>query len=49
MTLEPFIGGACFVDISGRHDSGVLLIEYDEAQQRLALPEREREVAHAGT
>jgi uncharacterized protein YPO0396 len=43
MTLEPFIGGACFVDITGRHDSGVLLIEYDEAQKRLALPERARE------
>jgi uncharacterized protein YPO0396 len=48
MTLEPFIGGACFVDITGRHDSGVLLIEYDEAQKRLALPERAREAnAHA--
>ncbi|GAB2570063.1 ATP-binding protein [Dyella jejuensis] len=43
MTLEPFIGGACFVDITGRHDSGVLLIEYDETQKRLALPERARE------
>jgi len=43
MTLEPFIGGACFVDITGRHDSGVLLIEYDEEQKRLALPERARE------
>jgi uncharacterized protein YPO0396 len=43
MTLEPFIGGACFVDINGRHDSGVLLIEYDEVQRRLALPERARE------
>ncbi len=42
MTLEPFIGGACFVDISGRHDSGVLLIEYDEANQRLALPDKAR-------
>lgn len=40
MTLEPFIGGACFVEISGRHDSGVLLIEYDEEQARLKLPER---------
>lgn len=38
MTLESFIGGACFVDISGRHDSGVLMIEYDEQQRRLALP-----------
>ncbi|MCC4596134.1 AAA family ATPase [Xanthomonas campestris pv. phormiicola] len=42
MTLEPFIGGACFVEISGRHDSGVLLIEYDEQARRLKLPERER-------
>ncbi|CAG2098194.1 ATP-binding protein [Xanthomonas arboricola pv. juglandis] len=42
MTLEPFIGGACFVEISGRHNSGVLLIEYDEQAQRLQLPERSR-------
>lgn len=42
MTLEPFIGGACFVDISGRHDSGVLLIEYDSENKRLALPEKAR-------
>jgi len=42
MTLEPFIGGACFVEISGRHDSGVLLIEYDEEGRRLKLPERSR-------
>jgi hypothetical protein len=39
MTLEPFIGGACFVDISDRRVSGVLLIEYDQQQQRLQLPE----------
>lgn len=38
MTLEPFIGGACFVEINGRHDSGVLMIEYDAASQRLNLP-----------
>src|SRR5574337_1095197 len=38
MTLEPFIGGACFVAINGRHDSGVLMIEYDAASQRLDLP-----------
>ena len=43
MTLEPFIGGACFVDISGRHASGVLLIEYDEDNKRLALPEKARQ------
>jgi uncharacterized protein YPO0396 len=39
MTLEPFIGGACFVDISDRRVSGVLLIEYDQDRQRLKLPE----------
>lgn len=40
MTLEPFIGGACFVDISDRRVSGVLLIEYDAQRQRLKLPEQ---------
>ncbi|PNR65783.1 ATP-binding protein [Xanthomonas oryzae] len=48
MTLEPFIGGACFVEISGRHDSGVLLIEYDEQARRLKLPERSRSAAADG-
>jgi uncharacterized protein YPO0396 len=38
MTLEPFIGGACFVDINDRRVSSVLLIEYDNDQQRLNLP-----------
>ncbi|MCC4593398.1 ATP-binding protein [Xanthomonas campestris pv. cannae] len=47
MTLEPFIGGACFVEISGRHNSGVLLIEYDEQAHRLKLPERSRNEAAA--
>ncbi|SMQ97220.1 ATP-binding protein [Xanthomonas fragariae] len=47
MTLEPFIGGACFVEISGRHDSGVLLIEYDEQARRLKLPERSRSAVPA--
>ncbi|ADL55241.1 ATP-binding protein [Gallionella capsiferriformans] len=45
MTLEPFIGGACFVDISDRRVSGVLLIEYDHDRQRLKLPEH----AHEGS
>lgn len=45
MTLEPFIGGACFVDISDRRISGVLLIEYDADRQRLKLPEQAREEA----
>jgi len=38
MTLEPFIGGACFIDISERRVSGILMIEYDSEQQRLELP-----------
>lgn len=45
MTLEPFIGGACFVDISDRRVSGVLLIEYDSGRQRLKLPEHARQEA----
>lgn len=43
MTLEPFIGGACFVEMNGRHDSAVLMIEYDAASQRLDLPRTTRE------
>ena len=42
MTLEPFIGGACFVDIRDRKISGVLMIEYDEERQRLDLPDTTR-------
>ena len=38
MTLEPFIGGACFIDITDRRVSGILMIEYDPDHQRLALP-----------
>jgi uncharacterized protein YPO0396 len=38
MTLEPFIGGACFVDITDRKRSATLPIEYDMQQQRLDLP-----------
>ncbi|MES2317983.1 MAG: ATP-binding protein [Pseudomonadota bacterium] len=45
MTLEPFIGGACFVDIRDRRVSGVLLIEYDDSGQRLKLPEHTRREA----
>jgi uncharacterized protein YPO0396 len=43
MTLEPFIGGACFVDINDQHRSGVLLIEYDIDRHRLILPEQARD------
>ncbi|MEZ5653135.1 MAG: SbcC/MukB-like Walker B domain-containing protein [Burkholderiaceae bacterium] len=42
MTLEPFIGGACFVDIRDRRVSSVLMIEYDEPAARLRLPEQAR-------
>ena len=45
MTLEPFIGGACFVDIRDRRVSGVLMIEYDDERQRLRLPEQTRSEA----
>lgn len=41
MTLEPFIGGACFVEINDRRISSVLLIEYDDAQHKLKLPAHE--------
>ncbi|SFM55547.1 Uncharacterized protein YPO0396 [Ectothiorhodospira mobilis] len=37
MTLEPFIGGACFVDITERKRSATLPIEYDHSEQRLKL------------
>ncbi len=40
MTLEPFIGGACFVDITDRKRSATLQIEYDRERQRLNLPEK---------
>ena len=39
MTLEPFIGGACFVHIGERRHSSILMIEYDADRQRLNLPE----------
>jgi len=39
MTLEPFIGGACFVHIRDRKYSSMLSIEYDEAARRLVLPD----------
>jgi uncharacterized protein YPO0396 len=46
MTLEPFIGGACFVDIRDRRYSGILLIEYDTERKRLKLPEQTHDNAH---
>jgi len=38
MTLEPFIGGACFVDIADRKRSATLPIEYDTQHRKLHLP-----------
>lgn len=43
MTLEPFIGGACFVHIKDRKHSAMLVIEYDEQAKRLKLPEKARD------
>ena len=37
MTLEPFIGGACFVHIRDRKTSAAVPIEYDDASRRLKL------------
>lgn len=37
MTLEPFIGGACFVHIKDRKKSAVIPIAYDGETQRLKL------------
>ena len=44
MTLEPFIGGACFVHIKDRKKSAVIPIEYDGETQRLKLTQ---DVRHA--
>jgi uncharacterized protein YPO0396 len=38
MTLEPFIGGACFVENRDRKTSKVLRIDYDSTSRRLNLP-----------
>ena len=38
MTMEPFIGSACFVHIRDRKNSSVLMIEYDEEKKTLRLP-----------
>jgi uncharacterized protein YPO0396 len=49
MTLEPFIGGACFIDISGRNRSATLQISYDEERRRLDLPDGARPQRPGGT
>jgi uncharacterized protein YPO0396 len=39
MTLEPFIAGACLVDITDRKHSRTLQIHYNQSENRLDLPE----------
>ena len=48
MTLEPFIGGACFVDIAARNRSATLQISYDQQRRRLDLPEPAKEAVPEG-
>ena len=40
MTLEPFIGGACYVHNTDRRSSSVLRIDYDREHRRLDLPQQ---------
>jgi uncharacterized protein YPO0396 len=47
MTLEPFIGGACFVHIKDRKKSAVIPIEYDGDTQRLKLTQDVRNAEEA--
>jgi hypothetical protein len=42
MTLEPFIGGACYVHNTDRRSSSVLRIDYDREHRRLDLPKQLR-------
>ena len=39
MTLEPFIGGACYIHIKDRKKSAAIPIDYDTETQRLKLTE----------
>ena len=39
MTLEPFIGGACYIHIKDRKKSAAIPIDYDTGTQRLILTE----------
>jgi uncharacterized protein YPO0396 len=47
MTLEPFIGGACFVHIKDRKKSAIIPIEYDGETQRLKLTQDVRNAEEA--
>lgn len=46
MTLEPFVGGACFVDINDRKHSSVLALEYDTESQQIVLESENLENEH---
>lgn len=43
MSLEPYIGGACYVGINDRNNSGTLTIDYDTETRRLRLKELPRD------
>ena len=44
MTLEPFIGGACYVHIKDRKTSHIVPIDYDETSGRLKLQPEDKNV-----
>ena len=46
MTLEPFIGGACYIHITDRKKSSAIAIDYDNGTKRLKLTE---ELQHGET
>jgi uncharacterized protein YPO0396 len=43
MTIEPFVGGACLVEINDRQRSAVLTIPYSEEQKKLQFPTNKAE------
>jgi uncharacterized protein YPO0396 len=47
MTLEPFIGGACFVHIKDRKQSQVMVIDYDDQAKRLKMSQEGIDVEEA--
>lgn len=47
MTLEPFIGGACFIHIKDRKYSAAIPIDYDEETQRLMWKPEDSHVQEA--
>lgn len=47
MTLEPFIGGACFVHIKDRKTSTIIPIDYDTEAKRLKLAPHVRHAEEA--